>query len=115
MTRPEGLCGSGLGGQGRPDGEALHELFHLGTEDETWSPSNLSCVQAKVHLRGEDQGTPIKISSQTLSASHENHKRDTGECGRCFQHKAAASWAASAEGTQGSDGSRSRKSPLRTG
>lgn len=90
-ARPEGLCGSGLGGQGRPEGEALHELFHPGMEDETWSPSNLSCVQAKVHLLGKDQGTSIKIPSQTLRASHGNHKRDTGKCGLCFQHRAAVS------------------------
>lgn len=91
VTRPEGLCSSGLGGQGRPEGEALHELFHPGTEDETWSPSNLACDQAKVHLLGKDQGTSIKIPSQMLRASHENHKRGTGKCGLCFQHRAAVS------------------------
>lgn len=42
-----------------------------------WSPSNLFCVQSKVHRlgEGEHKGTSIKIPGQTLRVPHENHRR----------------------------------------
>lgn len=42
-----------------------------------WSPSNLFCVQSKVHRlgEGEHKGTSIKIPGLTLRVSHENHRR----------------------------------------